>query len=280
MRVIDGMHRLRATTLRGCATIEVQFVDDGEGPELFVLAVAANIAHGLPLTSADRQAATDRIIRSHPHWSDRVIARATGISTRTVSAIRARAAGELPDQRVRIGRDGKLRPLNGAQGRMLAGEILQADPGSSLRRVAQEAGISLGTAFDVRKRILSGRDPVPADPRGGPQGPSPEPQAQGGTERMSEASRRALSLTRRRIDGRRATHAPTDILKMLMKDPALRYTDSGRVLLRRLRSFGIGVLEWENKVEAVPQHCADAVADYARHVADSWMQFAEQLEQR
>lgn len=54
MRVIDGMHRLRATTLRGCATIEVQFVDDGEGPELFVLAVAANIAHGLPLTSADR----------------------------------------------------------------------------------------------------------------------------------------------------------------------------------------------------------------------------------
>src|SRR5262249_43856292 len=64
MRVIDGMHRLRAAQLRGERTIEVQFFD-GSDDLVFVAAVQANISHGLPLSRADRQAAAVRILTSH-----------------------------------------------------------------------------------------------------------------------------------------------------------------------------------------------------------------------
>jgi hypothetical protein len=60
MCVIDGMHRLRAAELRGDKTIAVRFFD-GDDDAAFVLAVQANIAHGLPLSFADREAAAVRI---------------------------------------------------------------------------------------------------------------------------------------------------------------------------------------------------------------------------
>ena len=49
MRVIDGMHRLRAAQLRGEKQIAVRFFE-GSDDLAFVLAVHANTAHGLPLT--------------------------------------------------------------------------------------------------------------------------------------------------------------------------------------------------------------------------------------
>src|SRR5271155_3998957 len=51
MRVIDGMHRLSAAWIRGHEKIQVQFVDCDEF-DAFLVAVAANIRHGLPLTLA------------------------------------------------------------------------------------------------------------------------------------------------------------------------------------------------------------------------------------
>src|SRR5258707_731891 len=77
MRVIDGMHRLRAARLRGQTTIEVQFFD-GDDDEAFVAAVKANVAHGLPLTLTDRKAAATRIIGSQPQRSNRRIGEGTG----------------------------------------------------------------------------------------------------------------------------------------------------------------------------------------------------------
>ncbi|MFD1048366.1 ParB N-terminal domain-containing protein, partial [Kibdelosporangium lantanae] len=82
MRVIDGMHRLRAAVLRRQDFIDAYLVD-AEPDDVFVLAVEANIQHGLPLTFADRKAAAARIVRSHPHWSDRAIAAKTGLSPKT-----------------------------------------------------------------------------------------------------------------------------------------------------------------------------------------------------
>jgi hypothetical protein len=61
MRVIDGMHRLRAAQLRGDHGVEVKFFD-GDADEAFIAAVRANITHGLPLTLADRKAAAQRIL--------------------------------------------------------------------------------------------------------------------------------------------------------------------------------------------------------------------------
>ncbi|MEU8378582.1 ParB/RepB/Spo0J family partition protein, partial [Streptosporangium sp. NPDC048865] len=53
MRVVDGMHRLRVAMLREDREIRVRFFD-GDERDAFVIAVRENIAHGLPLSAADR----------------------------------------------------------------------------------------------------------------------------------------------------------------------------------------------------------------------------------
>ena len=112
MRVIDGMHRLLAASLRGREWIEVQFFDDSPA-EAFRRAVEANVTHGLPLTQADRRAAAKRIVVSHPHLSDRAIGESTGLAARTVAGIRRRTA-DVARPNARVGRDGRVRPLDGA----------------------------------------------------------------------------------------------------------------------------------------------------------------------
>lgn len=95
MRVIDGMHRLSVARLRGQSQIAVRYFDGAE-EDAFVLSVQNNVRHGLPLSLADRTAAATRIARSHPHWSDRTIARTSGLSPKTVAAIRRRSSAEIP----------------------------------------------------------------------------------------------------------------------------------------------------------------------------------------
>jgi hypothetical protein len=56
MRVVDGMHRLRAAMARGWETIEVEYFE-GTDEEAFERAVRANVTHGLPLTKADAREA-------------------------------------------------------------------------------------------------------------------------------------------------------------------------------------------------------------------------------
>lgn len=110
MRVIDGMHRLEAALMRGAETIRVRYVD-GDPDAVFVLAVESNVRHGLPLTLADRKAAAARIVRSHPHWSDRAVAAKTGLAHKTVGAIRRRSSGEIPQLGERVGQDGRVRKV-------------------------------------------------------------------------------------------------------------------------------------------------------------------------
>lgn len=108
MRVIDGMHRLRAAAARGDTTIMVQLFD-GDENEAFIRGVEANIAHGMPLTLADRKVATRRIIAMYPQWSDRRIAAVTGLSHKTVGTVRRLSTGEIPQLDARIGLDGRVR---------------------------------------------------------------------------------------------------------------------------------------------------------------------------
>jgi ParB-like chromosome segregation protein Spo0J len=109
MRIIDGMHRVQAAKLNGKDTIRACFVDCPED-EVFILAVRTNIAHGLPLSLVDREAAAARVLLSHPMWSDRAIAEITGLSAKTVCAIRRRSSTEESQQsNMRYGRDGRAR---------------------------------------------------------------------------------------------------------------------------------------------------------------------------
>ncbi|MEO3854924.1 ParB/RepB/Spo0J family partition protein [Acrocarpospora sp. B8E8] len=250
MRVIDGMHRVRAAAMRGQDTIEVRFFDGSEA-DAFVRAVQENVAHGLPLSLADRKAAAERIIASHPMLSDRAIAACAGLAAKTVGAVRRRSSADSPRSNERLGVDGRLRPLDGGAGRRRASEVIAANPDASIREIARAAGVSLGTAHDVRHRLLRGSDPALTRPARIPPAPvRPEPK-----------------------------DSPS-ILQTLRKDPSLRLTDPGRELLRLLHSRSIAVGDWQDLVDAVPPHCADSVARLARDCAEAWGQFAAELQRR
>jgi hypothetical protein len=126
------------------------------------VAVEANVTHGLPLSLADRRAAAERIVTSHPHLSDRAIARTAGLGAKAVAAIRRRVAetADGPQLQAGVGRDGKVRPLNSLEGRSRAAERLAERPEASLREVARLAGISPATVSDVRRRLAAGEIPA------------------------------------------------------------------------------------------------------------------------
>ncbi|SUB40284.1 MULTISPECIES: ParB/RepB/Spo0J family partition protein [Nocardia] len=115
MRLIDGAHRLQAAKLKGARVIRVRFFD-GTEEEAFVLAVQANIAHGLPLSVIDRKAASLRIMRMYPLWSDRKVAEVAGLDHKTVGAVRRQSSGDVPQTGQRLGRDGRMRRVRRADG--------------------------------------------------------------------------------------------------------------------------------------------------------------------
>lgn len=253
MRVVDGMHRLRAAALRGQKTIAVAFFE-GSPEDAFVEAVQANRAHGLPLTLADREGAAARIVMSHPNHSDRAIAAITGLSAKTVKSIRERTLPREGQVSSRIGRDGRVRPVDSAEGRRVARDAIVEHPHASLREIARIAGISASTVRDVRERLRRGEDP---------------------------AERRACS---RRAPLPGGVPQPlrdrSSLLRSLLSDPALRFTESGRSLLRWLRPRVVGFDDWQERVNVVPPHSAYTLIELAHVCAREWQEFAAQLENR
>ncbi|MET9255112.1 ParB/RepB/Spo0J family partition protein [Streptomyces sp. NPDC003717] len=275
MRVIDGMHRLRAAKLRGARRIRARFFE-GDEADAFVLAVRTNVSHGLPLSLSDRRAAAARIVATHPRWSDRRIAAATGLAARTVASLRREAglAGAADGAR-RIGQDGRERPVSSAEGRRIAGELIAGDPGLSLRAVAREAGISPETVRDVRSRVRRGEDPAP--PRGavGRADGAAEP-AEAGAGRDGHADRSG-GVRRVPVAPRRGAHR-RGLLRRLRNDPALRLSEPGRVLLRLLDAQAIGEDGWRRIAASVPPHSREMVVQAALGCAQVWQEFARRLD--
>jgi ParB-like chromosome segregation protein Spo0J len=256
MHVIDGAHRLMAARLHGLDKISVRFFD-GDEADAFVLSVKSNIAHGLPLSIADRKRAAGRIIASHPQWSDRRIASVTGIDPGTVAEIRSRRPGGPSAERKRVGQDGRVRPINGAEGRRLAAELITANPGLSLRQIGQAAGISPETARDVRHRIRQGEDPLPKR----------------GIKHLDAAAEPAVAPYHRAPLPDRAK-----LVERLRADPSLRFTDTGRNLLRLLSMHMLSAEEWEQIIDNIPAHCGGIMARLAEECAGMWRQLAAQVE--
>lgn len=263
MQVIDGMHRLRATLALGGDKIAAQFLDCAEN-DIFVVAVQANTAHGLPLSLADRKKAAARIVELHPEWSDRLIATAAGLSHKTVSTIRRCATGDNSQLHTRAGYDGRIRPLNSAEGRKIAAELLRSRPTASLREVARAAGISPGTVRDVRARLERDQNPVP----------------------YRHARRGRTAEDRSGVDHKLRTLEPspdadaTDILQKLKNDPALRFSESGRAALRQLHACTLVTRGLGDTVGKLPAHSAIMISKLARVNAKKWQELACQLEKR
>jgi hypothetical protein len=264
MRVIDGIHRVEAAIRRGERMIAGRFYDGSEA-EAFVLSVSMNVAHGLPLSLADRKRAAERIATSHPQWSDRRVAAVTGISPGTVADIRRRVAGAAGSGASRIGQDGRVRPLDYSAGRLLAGQLMTENPNLSLRQVAKAASISPETARDVRNRLFNGAALVPDRRGSGTTAPA---------DKGSGTERRPLSLVRSVTRPEPPVIDRTAVVSRLLGDPALRYTENGRNLLRLMTLHTRWTEEWDNLVSSVPPHCADVVAGLARQFADLWTDLA------
>ncbi|MFJ4689070.1 ParB N-terminal domain-containing protein [Streptomyces sp. NPDC091377] len=264
MQVIDGVHRVFAAILRGEETIRAIFFD-GSTEDAFLCAVQANMAHGLPLSLADRRAAAERIVVSHSQISDRAIARATGLGAKTVAALRRQLSLSAPHVKARVGIDGKARPLNSAAGRLRAAQVLAARPQASLREVARLAGISPATASDVKRRLAVGNPPVGALPS---------------VDEPDTHTRSASEETIQPRNQRRAVPEkldPRHTLEKLTRDPSLRQNQIGRELLRLLHHNAIVMKEWPELVSAVPEHCTRSTADLARQYAESWVKFEERV---
>ncbi|NJP43952.1 ParB/RepB/Spo0J family partition protein [Actinacidiphila epipremni] len=271
MQVIDGMHRVRAAQLNGRTVIRARMVDC-DSATAFVLAVRANVTHGLPLPPQDRRAAAQFIIALHPQWSDRAVAAATGLSDKTVSALRTTPACDAPQPRERVGRDGRVRPLNSADRRRQAAVMIAERPDAGLREIARATGLSPATVRDVRLRTGRGEDPVPAKYREAaatelvPR-PAPSPAPAGG----APAARRTAPAAR--VDGR-------SLLAKLMSDPSLRFSDAGRVALRWLHHHTVDLDGCRDVGGTIPDHWSAPVAELARQCAMAWLTLADELEER
>ena len=258
-RVIDGMHRLHAAVLHGATEIDVRLFD-GDERDAFVLAVQANIVHGLPLSLADRNAAAARIITSYPEWSDRAIASRVGLAPKTVGSVRRCSAQPRSARTARRGLDGRIRPVSSTEGRLAASRILRERPNAPLREIAEAAGIAPSTAMDVRNRLVSGQHPVPNRRQ----------------RHVKDLSLPGPDCTRPRP----SADTIESTLQVVRADPSIRFNAAGRLLLRWLGARPPGQADWNRLVRSVPSHCADLVANLARRNADLLHEFAAELEER
>jgi ParB-like chromosome segregation protein Spo0J len=157
LRLIDGAHRLAAAKALGQRTVRVVFFE-GDDDEAIVEAIRANRDHGLPLSAADRKAAAGALLVQSPHWSDGRIAAVCSLSPKTVAELRRRRSAppgaspvESLDARIRLGRDGRRRPVSSSEVRARIREAIAADPSASLRVLAVRAGASPETVRRVRR---------------------------------------------------------------------------------------------------------------------------------
>jgi hypothetical protein len=271
-RVIDGLHRIEAAKLRGDRTIAARFLDCTD-EEALVLAIKSNTTHGLPLSKADRTEGAKRVLASHPDWSDRAIAGITGLSAKTVASLRNRSTDAPPFGGKRLGRDGRRRPVTAGEGRRRAAEYISAHPEASLRQIARETDVSLGTVHDVSARIRRGMDPERNGRRRPPEPPVTEPAAEiaptplGGT---------AL-VRRRRAEVPRVWSA---ISTKVANDPAIRYTEGGKEFLRWMAMRTAQPNGWKEFIDAIPPHWLGVLAPIADSISEEWSTFAEQLRNR
>jgi len=274
-RVIDGMHRLEAAKLRQRACISARIIECSD-EEALLLAIKSNTLHGLPLSRQDRLSGARRILAAHPDWSDRAVAEVAGLSAKTIGVVRKRSACAIPPFEKRLGRDGKRRPAAGGEGRKRAVDYIYAHPDASLRQIAREADVSIGTVQDVRERIRNGTDPVSkryeALPEQIPER-SMKVAAQDSSSANASANMRSMKPATQQVSW-------SAVSAKLANDPTLRYTESGRAFLRWMALHAVNAEEWSQFIEVIPVHWLREVGQIADSIGMEWVRFAERVRAR
>ena len=256
--VVDGQHRVAAARRLGLSTLQVTWFD-GSAEDAFVEFVRCNVGHGLPLGLEERRSAVSRILGSHPERSDRSVASLCGVSPKTVARLRdefARSAPQLVPER-RVGRDGRVRPVDPTELRARIAEELTRRPEASLRAIAAAVGSSPETVRSVRGKLQA------AD--------------RGSVERETAREREAATidteatvlglLTRRAHAGHR-----------LEGDQAFSSREGGREFIEWFDNSAVDSTDHWAHIGSVPRSRIYEVADEARRRATFWSHFADSLE--
>jgi len=249
--VIDGRHRVLAARRLGRTSIGVRWFD-GDPSESFVEFLRANAVDGLPLTERERRHAARRVLQLHPDWADRRIGDLCGVTSKRVAQIRAHlvetsSGGDLGTVAVRVGRDGRARPVDPRAQRERIVEALRRMPGASLRAVAAAVGVSPETVRSVRASLRDDRPPeAPAD-----------------VDALLEA---VLSRGDRAARWR--------------ADDAVRSVDGGEETASFLERTDVSGADPVRYATRIPLSRVYEVADEARRRADFWAQLAERVEGR
>lgn len=282
-RVIDGLHRLEAARLRGEHSIKARFLDCTDS-EALVLAMKANSCHGLPLSKADRVAGAKRVLAAHPDWSDRAIAGITGLGAKTIASLRKETGAAAQADGKRLGRDGRRRPVNAGEGRRRVAEYITANPTASLRQVARETDVSLGTVHDVSTRLRRGVNPECSGRRTEAVRPAVRP-AVGEPRAGSPAGAVAVVSAADGMPLRRRSHADApftwpEVAAKMAGDPTIRYTEGGKEFLRWMSLHAARPDGWRDHLDSVPAHWIGVIAPIADNVSREWGLFAERLKTR
>jgi hypothetical protein len=190
------------------------------------------------------------------------------LSPKTVAAIRSRPTREAPALDARVGRDGKVRPIDPAAGRRRAAQVLTERPELPLRAIAREAGVSPSTAANVRARIRAGKDPVQVERSRPPTKVSPP-----------------RTMTSRNLDPSDAEclhliDPKVSAVRTLEVDRSFRDDPERHALLAFLETRIVDPSTLESFLQCVPLSRVYVIADIAHSCEAAWGSFARALEQR
>lgn len=152
--VVDGHRRVLAARSMGIAEVNIRWFD-GDETDAVVEFVRLNLKDDVGLDRSERREAARRILCLHPEWSDRRIGELCRISPKTVAEVRAILREAVGDSQAmgaeaRVGRDGRVRPLDSRAQRARIVEAIKDDPRASLRAIAGPIGVSPETVRRVR----------------------------------------------------------------------------------------------------------------------------------
>jgi ParB-like chromosome segregation protein Spo0J len=240
--IVDGHYRYLAALQLGHTQIDCVYFT-GEEDTAFLEALRRNRSHGLPLSRDEREAAVQRVLNIYPDWSDRRVASACCVAPATVARIRTTL--EPPSQgeihRLRVGRDGRLRPADPKASRERILSALQSRPEGSLREIARIAGASPATVRSVKANL---------DAHGGPPASELEPTVTG-------------------ISPPSSWQVDTALIASLDAQEFITWFDG-----TSMRD------QWRDFVDRIPISRVYEVADEARKRAASWLEFASLVEER
>jgi hypothetical protein len=195
----------------------------------------------------------------------------SGLSPKTVARLRSRATVDSAQSRARVGRDGRLRPVDPAEVRRRVAEAVRSDPEASTRAIAARTGASQATVRDVRERLDRGVSELIPRPRrarkrddGVPDGPEPDGVMDAPGEDDDEGEGK---------DEGEGADAPA-------VDRAAAGPEGGADFPTWFEQHRIDDADWERFVHGLPISRVYEVADACRRFSAAWRAFAVALEDR